>query len=197
MPYICGEKEIHTTGMIMKVLVGITSSIAAYRMPNFISRGRKQGHEFRTMVTGKALQFVTQQSLAIMSQHPCYRDEDEWGNTERILHIELTRWCDALLLAPLTANTLAKLANGLCDNLLTSAVRALGAKPLIIAPAMNTRMWENPFTTRHIEALRNIYALTVIEPIEKQLAEGEVGMWAQAEDEEILSTLQHIELQLT
>ncbi|HKJ69187.1 MAG TPA: flavoprotein [bacterium] len=180
----------------MKVLLGVTSSIAAYRMPNFISRGRKQGHQFRTMVTGKALQFVTRQSLAIMSQHPCYRDRDEWGNTERILHIELTRWCDVLLIAPLTANTLAKLANGICDNLLTSAVRALGDKPLIIAPAMNTRMWENPFTARQIETLRVIYTLTVIEPIEKQLAEGEIGMGALAENEAILSTLQRIASQL-
>lgn len=180
----------------MKVLLGITSSIAAYRMPNFISQGRKQGHQFRTIVTEKALQFVTRQSLAIMSEHPCHRDEDEWGNTERILHIELTRWCDVLLIAPLTANTLAKLANGICDNLLTSAVRALGEKPLIIAPAMNTRMWENPFTNQHIEALRGIYALTVIEPIEKRLAEGEIGMGALAEDEEILSALQRIESQI-
>ena len=177
----------------MKILLGITSSIAAYRMPNFISQGRKQGHEFQTIVTDKAGEFVTAQSLAIMSQHPCYRDEDEWGNTERILHIELSKWCDAMLIAPLTANTLAKLANGVCDNLLTSAVRALGDKPLIIAPAMNTRMWENVFSLRHIETLKEVYDLTVIAPVEKTLAEGETGIGALAEDAEILQVLSRVD----
>lgn len=177
----------------MKVLLGITSSIAAYRMPHFLSRGRQAGHEFRVMVTDQALQFVAQQALAVMSGAPCYRDEDEWGNTERILHIELTRWCDVLLIAPLTANTLAKLAAGICDNLLTSAVRALGDKPLLVAPAMNTRMWENPLTQKHIEFLGAVYNLTVIPPITKRLAEGEEGMGAMAEDETLLSIIQQLE----
>ena len=177
----------------MKIVLGITGSIAAYRMPNFISQGRKQDHEFRTIVTEKALEFVTAQSLAIMSQHSCYRDEDEWGNTERILHIELSKWCDAMLIAPLTANSLAKLANGMCDNLLTSAVRALGDKPLIIAPAMNTRMWENQFSLQHISTLKEVYNLTIIAPIEKTLAEGETGIGALAEDDEIFQVLSRVE----
>jgi len=177
----------------MKVLLGITSSIAAYRMPHFLSQGRQAGHEFRVMVTDQALQFVAQQSLAVMSGAPCYRDEDEWGNTERILHIELSQWGDALLLAPLTANTLAKLAAGICDNLLTSAVRALGNKPLLIAPAMNTRMWENPLTQKHIESLGEIYNLTLIPPVTKRLAEGEEGLGALADDETLLSVLQKME----
>ncbi len=176
----------------MKVLLGITSSIAAYRMPNFISLANKEGHEFRTMVTETALQFVTQQSLAIMSHHPCYRDQDQWANDEHILHIELSRWCDVLLLAPLTANTLAKLANGICDNLVTSAVPTLREKPLIIAPAMNTRMWESKFTELHINTLDQVYNLTVIDPIEKLLAEREEGVGALAEDEEILRVLARV-----
>jgi phosphopantothenoylcysteine synthetase/decarboxylase len=97
-----------------------------------------------------------------------------------------------MLIAPLTANTLAKLGNGICDNLLTSAVRALGDKPLIIAPAMNTRMWENSFSLRHIESLKEVYDLTVIAPVEKTLAEGETGIGALAEDEEILGVLSRV-----
>jgi len=176
----------------MKVLLGITSSIAAYRMPNLISQGRKQGHEFRVIVSEKALQFVAVQALSIMSQHQCYRDQDEWGNTEEVLHIELAKWCDAFLIAPLTANTLAKLANGICDNLLTSAVRAIGDKPLIIAPAMNTRMWENAFTQEHLAKLKDVYNLTVIDPVVKKLADGDEGIGALAEDETILKVIKEI-----
>ncbi|MCF7802992.1 MAG: phosphopantothenoylcysteine decarboxylase [Candidatus Marinimicrobia bacterium] len=172
-----------------KILLGITSSIAAYRMPNLISQGRKQGYEFRVIVTEKAEQFVAVQALSVMSQHQCYRDQDEWGTTEQVLHIDLAKWCDAFLLAPLTANTLAKMANGICDNLLTSAVRALGETPLIIAPAMNTRMWENAFTQEHIQKLQEVYNLTVIEPITKKLADGDEGIGALAEDDTILGVL--------
>ena len=173
----------------MKILLGITGSIAAYRMPNFISQGRKAGHEFRVVVSEHALDFVAAQSLAIMSQHACYRDQDEWGDSDSVLHIELAKWCEICLIAPLTANTLAKLANGLCDNLLTSVTRALGEKPLIVAPAMNTRMWESPFTTEHLDQLSHHYELTVIPPTNKVLADGDEGPGALAEDDTILQAL--------
>jgi phosphopantothenoylcysteine decarboxylase len=174
----------------MKLLAGITSSIAAYRMPNLISQLRKLGHEIIPLVTDRATAFVTPQSLAVMSQNECYTDDDEWKNTERVIHIELARWCDLFLVAPLSANTLAKLANGICDNLLTSTARALGEKPLVIAPAMNIHMWENPVTRLHLEQLGTFYQLHIIEPIEKVLADGESGIGALAEDETIIAKLQ-------
>ncbi len=170
----------------MKILIGITSSIAAYRIPNLISQLRKQGHEVKAIVTERAKAFVAPQAVAVMSGHPCYTDADEWGNLDNVPHIELTRWCDVFLIAPLTANTLAKIANGLCDNLLTSAVRALDKKPLILAPAMNTRMWNNPITARHLQTVKEIYDTVVIDPIEKRLADGEEGIGALAEDETII-----------
>ena len=177
----------------MKVLLGITSSIAAYRMPNFVSQGRKSGHEFRVMVTGKALQFVTKQALSTMSQHRCYADEDEWGNVDEVLHIQLAKWCDVLMIAPLTANSLAKIANGICDNLLTCAVRALGEKPLVLAPAMNTRMWDNPLTARHLEEIGTLYNLTLIDPVRKKLADGDEGIGALADDATMLKILSELE----
>ena len=97
-----------------------------------------------------------------------------------------------MLIAPLTANTLAKIVNGLCDNLLTSTVRALGEKPLILAPAMNTRMWENPLTARQLEEIKRFYRVTVIPPIAKRLADGDTGMGALAEDPTIIKTLDEI-----
>ena len=179
----------------MKILIGITSSIAAYRLPNLISQLSKQGHEVKAIVTERAKAFVAPQAVAVMSGHPCHSDADEWGNLENVLHIELTRWCDAFLIAPLTANTLAKIANGLCDNLLTSAVRALEKKPLLLAPAMNTRMWNNPLTARHLQTVSEIYNTIVIDPVEKRLADGEEGIGALAEDETIIEALNRLKAQ--
>ncbi len=180
----------------MNVLLGITSSIAAYRMPNVVSQGRKAGHEFRTIVTEKALHFVTKQSLSTMSGHRCYADADEWDNTDEVVHIQLAKWCDVLIIAPLTANTLAKIASGICDNLLTCAVRALGEKPLVLAPAMNTRMWENPLTQEHLQKITAVYNLTLIDPITKVLADGDEGVGALADDAAILDALSNLESHL-
>lgn len=177
----------------MKILLGVTSSIAAYRIPNLVSMLRKQNHEIRTIVTDKAKEFVAPQALAVMSGHPCFTDADEWQNTERVLHIELAKWCDVFLIAPLTANTLAKIAGGICDNLLTSTVRALGGKPLILAPAMNTQMWENAFTQRHLRLLSDVYKITVIDPVAKRLADGDEGVGGLAEDETIFGVIQNLQ----
>ena len=176
----------------MKILIGITSSIAAYRLPNLISQLRKEGYEIKTIVTEKAKAFVAPQALAVMSGHHCFDDTAEWGNTDRVLHIELAKWCDIMLIAPLTANTLAKIANGFCDNLLTSAVRALGKKPLLLAPAMNTAMWENPLTAEHLDKVRKFYNIKVVDPVYKKLADGDEGIGALAEDEKIIGMINRI-----
>ncbi len=173
----------------MKILLGITSSIAAYRIPNLVSQLRKQEHEVITMISESAKSFVTPQALAVMSQNKCYEDRDEWTNTKDVLHIKLVKWCDLCLIAPLTANTLAKFAHGLCDNLVTSVVRALGEKELILAPAMNTKMWGNKITHKHIELVKEYYNARFIDPVEKILADGDEGMGGLAEDKTILETI--------
>ncbi|RMH63526.1 MAG: phosphopantothenoylcysteine decarboxylase [Calditrichaeota bacterium] len=177
----------------MKITLGISGSIAAYRMPNLISQMVKQGHEVKTILTEPARAFVTPQALAVMSNHACHTDADEWHNQAGVLHIELARWCDLFLIAPLSANTLAKLAAGMCDNLLTSAVRALKERPLLLAPAMNTAMWDNPFTAQHLDRLRRIYQAEIIPPVSKVLADGEEGMGALAEDAQILAAVNRYE----
>ena len=176
----------------MKLLIGITSSIAAYRIPNLVSQLVKEGHEVKTIVTEKAKAFVAPQALAVMSRNPYYDDSAEWGNTNHVLHIELAKWCDILLIAPLTANTLAKIAHGFCDNLLTSTIRALGKKPLLLAPAMNTAMWENPMTAEHLDKVRQYFNVKIIDPIYKKLADGDEGIGALAEDETIINIIKSI-----
>ena len=173
----------------MKITIGISGSIAAYRIPNLVSQLTKQGHEVKTILTEPARAFVTPQALAVMSGHACHTDADEWHNRSGVLHIELARWCDLFLIAPLSANTLAKLAAGMCDNLLTSAVRALKERPLLVAPAMNTAMWDNPVTEEHLQKLQRLYDAQIIPPVSKLLADGEEGMGALAEDEQIIDAI--------
>jgi len=177
----------------MKIFLAITGSIAAYRTPNLVSQLRKRGHEVKTAISARASSFVAPQALAVMSGHPCLQDSDEWNNNAGVLHIDLAKWCDVCLVAPLSAHTLAKIANGLCDNLITSAIRALGEKPLLLAPAMNTRMWENKLTDTQFEQAAQFYRTTVIPPIVKMLADGDEGMGGLAEDAAIVDALKAME----
>ncbi len=177
----------------MKIFLAITGSIAAYRTPNLVSQLRKQGHQVKTAVSRRALAFVAPQALAVMSGYPCLRDDDEWKNTAGVLHIDLAKWCDVCLIAPLSAHTLAKMAGGLCDNLITSTVRALGEKPLVLAPAMNTRMWDNKLTGLHLSQLEKYYRVTVVPPVIKVLADGDEGIGALADDEMLMAALNKLE----
>lgn len=173
----------------MKILIAVTSSIAAYRIPNLVSQLRKQNYEVICMISEAAKAFVAPQALAVMSQNKCYEDRDEWTNTKDVLHIRLAKWCDVCLVAPLTANTLAKIANGICDNLVSSVIRALGDTQLMIAPAMNTRMWENKLTMHHLDLAARFYNVTVIDPVEKVLADGDEGIGGLADDETIIKVI--------
>lgn len=112
--------------------------------------------------------------------------EGKWHKEDPVLHIELRRWADVLVIAPLSANTLAKAANGICDNLLTSVVRAWEPhEPIVVAPAMNTVMWQSLFTDEHLERLSSIFPLSIVEPVEKGLACGDVGKGALAHTDDI------------
>ncbi|KAJ1963379.1 hypothetical protein IWQ62_003238, partial [Dispira parvispora] len=117
-------------------------------------------------------------------QSVLYTDKEEWDlwnqKGDPVLHIELRKWADVFVIAPLDANTLGKLANGLCDNLLTSIVRAwdFTRKPCIVCPAMNTYMWDHPFTSKHLGTLTQELGCQVIPPVRKTLACGDTGMGA-------------------
>ncbi|GIM14859.1 hypothetical protein Vretimale_17744, partial [Volvox reticuliferus] len=129
---------------------------------------------------------------------PVLGDEAEWRQWravgDPVLHIELRRWADVLVVAPLSANTLAKMANGLADNLLTCVVRAWDfTKPLLVAPAMNTAMWASPFTSRHLDTLTQLGVnVVVVPPVSKRLACGDEGTGAMAAPEVIAAQCQKI-----
>ncbi len=163
------------------ILIGITGGIAAYKTLDLIHQLHKNGHVVKVILTPKATQFVTELSVRTLSTFPAYTDTSEHVG-DPTAHIELALWANIFLIAPITANTIAKLALGLADNLLTTSVLALpSTTPLMLAPAMNTRMWDNPLVKGHLQTLSQTYPnLSIIAPRESVLACGETGMGAMA-----------------
>jgi phosphopantothenoylcysteine decarboxylase len=207
------------------VLLGVTGSVAAIRVPELYEDLKQAGHAVRVVATQAALYFFDPPHLdpSHWGRNPAVvvLDEDEWpGRSEGrrwqrddpVLHIELRRWADLLLIAPLDANTLAKLANGLADNCLTCVWRAWDpARPVVLAPAMNTNMWEHPLSLRHLRQLTgldipdeldlektidwiNQHApnLYIVPPQSKRLACGDVGVGALAELGDIVAAVNQL-----
>lgn len=176
----------------MNILLGVTGSVAATLTPR-LAEGLADIGEVQIVTTRPALYFWNPETVSCRT----WSEEDEWPGAvytkdQPVPHIELRKWADVLVIAPLTANTLAKMANGLADNLLTCTVRAWGnEKPIIIAPAMNTHMWQHPACAEHIATLKRWYGdrLTLVDPIEKRLACGDTGVGAMARIETIVQTL--------
>ena len=132
-----------------RVLIAVGGGIAAYKICEVVSTLFKSGVQVRVILTNSAQNFITPLTFATLSRHPAYTDENFWQPTHsRPLHIELGEWADLLVIAPLTANTLGKLACGMADNLLTNTVLA-STCPVLLAPAMNTDMWQQVAVQRN------------------------------------------------
>ncbi|KAJ8315922.1 hypothetical protein KUTeg_006523 [Tegillarca granosa] len=166
-----------------RVLIGCTGSVASIKVPNLVQElmNLDDQVEIKVVATENSLHFFDHSTLRV----PVLRDTDEWQAWNKIqdpvLHIELRRWADIMVVAPLDANTLAKISNGLCDNLLTCVVRAWDSqRPLLFAPAMNTHMWDHPITSQQVERLKS-FGYTEIPCIKKTLACGDTGYGAMAE----------------
>jgi phosphopantothenoylcysteine decarboxylase len=206
-----------------KVLLGVTGSVAAIKTPQLYAALKAAGHAVRVVATRPALYFFDPAGLTPPRRDPevVSLDEDEWPGREQgrrwrrqeaVLHIELRRWAEVLLIAPLDANTLAKLAGGLADNCLTCVWRAWDpGRPVILAPAMNTLMWQHPLTARHLRQLaadegmqvpaeksqdelpewinRHCRRLRLVGPVTKVLACGDEGIGAMAEVEQIVAAV--------
>ena len=136
------------------VLIGVTGGIAAYKAPGVIRRLREAGHDVKTAATKAAFRFVPEETLAIATGAPIHTDETWWERSGRVEHVTLARWADLVLIAPATADALARSAIGLGDDLISATVLA-GAKAVLWAPAMNPEMWKNPATIRNIATLQS------------------------------------------
>ncbi|HEY9828866.1 MAG TPA: bifunctional phosphopantothenoylcysteine decarboxylase/phosphopantothenate--cysteine ligase CoaBC [Stenomitos sp.] len=172
-----------------RVLVGVGGGVAAYKVCEVVSTLAKLGAQVRVVMTSAAEQFITPLTLTTLSRHPAYTDASFWAPVhERPLHIQLGEWAEVFLIAPLTANTLSKLALGLADNLLTNTVLA-STCPLLVAPAMNTDMWEQTPVQQHWQALLGWHRIHNVGPDSGLLACDRVGAGRMAEPQDLVSYL--------
>src|ERR671915_2557235 len=155
-----------------RILLGVTGGIAAYKACTLVRLLVRAGHDVYPLVTAGAERFVAAQTFFALARRS--------PSTDPYPHLERA---DLLVVAPLTANTLARLAHGLADDLLTEAALA-HAGPVLVAPAMNVRMWEHPATQENVAKLRS-RGVEIVGPAEGELAEGEIGVGRMAEPEEI------------
>lgn len=177
------------------ILLGCTGSVASLKIPLLAEKLVKVQHiagrsiKVKVVATEHALHFFEAPSMNV----PLLRDADEWdmwkSRVDPVLHIELRRWANVFVIAPLDANTLAKLANGICDNLLTCVARAWDMeKPLLFAPAMNTHMYNHPLTKQHITTLESFHYVH-IPCVKKTLVCGDEGLGAMAEVDTIVQKI--------
>lgn len=168
----------------MNILLGVSSGIAIYKAVDLASKIRKQGWNLQIVMTENASKLVNPVVFSSVGNCNVYTDtyeiESGW-----IIHTELSKWADVFIVAPATANTLAKLANGIADNLLTTTALAFDKKSKIVVPTMNTRMYENAITQENIQKLSKL-GWYVLNPESGHLACGEVGKGRYPENEKIL-----------
>lgn len=170
-----------------KILLGITGSIAAYKAATLTRLLIKQGADVKIVMTPLAKEFITPVTLATLSKHTVLCDFFSYDDGAWNSHIELGLWADVFLVAPCTANTMAKMAHGIADNLLLTSYLSVRC-PVVIAPAMDMDMFQHPATQKNIEILTS-YGNSFIEPSEGELASGLMGKGRMAVPEHIVSYL--------
>lgn len=175
--------------MTKTVLLAVSGSIAAYKAADLTNQFTKAGLNVRILMTPAATQFITPLTLQVLSKNPVTLDMIKEEDAQTINHIDLAKEADVFLIAPASANTIAKLSYGMADNIVTTTALALPADtPKLIAPAMNTNMYNNPMTKRNIEQLIQA-GYQKIEPRSTRLACGDVGKGALADLETIIESV--------
>jgi phosphopantothenoylcysteine synthetase/decarboxylase len=171
------------------VVVGVTGGIAAYKAPGVIRRLREAGHEVRVVATDAAFRFVPEETLSIAAGGPIHTNGTWWEHSGRVEHVALARWADLVLVAPATADSMARSAIGLGDDLLSATILA-GARVVLWAPAMNPEMWTSPSTIRNVETLKG-WGHRFVGPAKGLMAsaEEEPGVGRLAEEAEIFAAV--------
>ncbi|KAF7349210.1 flavoprotein [Mycena sanguinolenta] len=183
--------ETERTAGCTHVLLITTGSVASVKAPLIVQELlRYENVKIEVVATKPSLVFYDADAVRRTGTR-VWTDADEWPATYKIgdpiLHIELRRWADIVLVAPCSANTLSKIAHGVCDNLATSLMRALApTTPTYIFPAMNTLMYEHPLTAEHLRVVQDVVKYHVVGPIGKQLACGDIGIGAMTEWRDIV-----------
>ncbi|WP_423216824.1 phosphopantothenoylcysteine decarboxylase [Streptococcus equinus] len=175
--------------MTKTILLAVSGSISAYKSADLANELTKSGYDVHILMTKAATDFITPLTLQVLSKNAVHLDVMKEDDPKIVNHIELAKKADLFVLAPASANTLAKLAHGMADNIVTATALALPAEtPKLIAPAMNTKMYDNPLTQRNISILKEV-GYQEIEPRSSLLACGDVGRGALAEQDTILERI--------
>jgi len=177
----------------LNILIGITGGIASYKSCKLVRLFKKGGYSVKVMMTEAATKFVSPLVFQELSQNPVYLDMFSLIKEGNIQHISLAQWADVCLVAPASANTLSKVACGICDNLLTTVVSALGSnKKVLFAPAMNDNMWKNPIIVGNVKKLKAIKKYFIIPPAKGELACGVYGEGRMSEPKDIYKLVMQI-----
>ena len=171
------------------ILLGITGGIAAYKSASFARLLIKNGYDVRVIMTASAQAFITPLTLQALTGNPVHIDLLDESAELGMGHIELAKWADLLIIAPATANTIAKLAMGIADDLLTTVCLATTA-PILVAPAMNQQMWQHPSVKLNLQTLTD-YDYEIIQPASGEQACGDIGEGRLPEPEQLLEYVQY------
>ena len=173
----------------MNLLLGVCGGIAAYKAAELVSLATKRGHSLRVILTDNAARFVGPVTFEALSGHPVMVGHAHLDPGQALAHIQWAKWADLAIVAPLSANVLGRLACGLADDALTTVLMALPrGKPVLLAPAMNTEMWQHPVVQRNCGWLRDLGdRYHWIEPVSKRLACGDTGVGGLPEPAVILT----------
>ena len=173
------------------IVLGVTGSIAAYKIANLASMLVKLNADVHVIMTQNATQFITPMTFETLTNNKCIVDTFDRNFNFEVKHVSLAKKGQLFLIAPCTANVIGKVANGICDDMLTTTIMATKA-PVLFSPAMNTGMWENPILQANLQKLRQ-YGYHIIEPVEGRLACGDTGSGKMPSEETLL---EHILLHL-
>jgi phosphopantothenoylcysteine decarboxylase/phosphopantothenate--cysteine ligase len=185
----------------VKLLLGVTGSVACYKSFDLLRSLVKKGHQVRVITTRGAEKFIRPELFHYLGASAVYSCEDDFNvqkttSKQTVLHIELVDWCDQIVLAPLSANSLAKMAHGQADDLLSSVMLAKAQKPCLLFPAMNTRMWTNPMTQSNIKTLKTLPNMAVYSPDCGKLLCGDEGTGKFLEVDEITELIESSSMKL-
>jgi phosphopantothenoylcysteine synthetase/decarboxylase len=174
----------------VKVVLGVSGGIAAYKAIDLASKLKANGADVRTVLTESAINLVSAKSFEAVTGGPAHTSM--WEQQEfKIGHVNLADWADIVVIAPATANIIGKFAHGICDDLLSTMLCACWAKPMLFAPAMNDKMWANPAVQENIKFAEKI-GVKMIGPMQGRLACGTEGIGRMAEPQEILEAVAKI-----
>ena len=171
------------------ILVGVSGGIAAYKVVDLASKLTAAGARVRTVMTENACRLVGPKSFEAVTSSVVFASLWTPAEAHQSAHIALADWAEIVVVAPATADIIAKAAHGICDDLLSTTLCTIWARPALFAPAMNTRMWENPAVQRNVETLRQAGA-QIVGPVAGRLACGTEGLGRMAEPAEIVVAIE-------